>query len=126
MKKFCQFFREHAMKKKMIPLTNEQEESYENAKIRYICKKIFRHKYSNDKTYHEVRNHRHYTGKYRGAGPIICNLKYSKLKEISVIFHNKLNYDYYFIIKELAKEFEGYVNCLGENTKKNPQPFLFQ
>ena len=26
------------------------------------------------------------------------------------------NYDYYFIIKDLAEEFEGQFECLGENT----------
>ena len=35
-----------------------------------------------------------------------------------MIFHNGCNYHYHFIIKELAKEFEGDVNCLGENTEK--------
>ena len=35
-----------------------------------------------------------------------------------MIFHNACNYHYHFIIKELAKEFEGEVNCLGENTEK--------
>ena len=45
MKKFCEFLREHAMKiisfkkKKKEILTKEQHESYENAKICYICKK---------------------------------------------------------------------------------------
>ena len=45
MKKFCEFFREHATKisnfkkKKMKLLTKEQQESYGNAKICYICKK---------------------------------------------------------------------------------------
>ena len=45
MKNFCEYIREHAMKvinlkkKKMIPLTNEQHESYEKAKI---CKKKVR------------------------------------------------------------------------------------
>ena len=33
-------------------------------------------------------------------------------------FHNKLNYDYYFIIKEPAKEFEGEFNFVGEFTEK--------
>ena len=28
------------------------------------------------------------------------------------------NYDYHFIIKELAKEFEGKIECFGENTEK--------
>ena len=38
--------------------------------------------------------------------------------EIPVVFHNGSNYDYHFIIKELAKKFEGKFECLGENTEK--------
>ena len=44
MKKFCESLREHAMeiinfkKEKMHLLTNEQQKSYENAKICYICR----------------------------------------------------------------------------------------
>ena len=38
--------------------------------------------------------------------------------EIPVVFHNGSNYDYHFIIKELANEFEGKLECLGENTEK--------
>ena len=34
------------------------------------------------------------------------------------MFHNGSTYDDYFIIKELAKEFEGNLDCLGENTEK--------
>ena len=34
------------------------------------------------------------------------------------MFHNCSIYDYHFIIKELAKEFEGRLECLGENTEK--------
>ena len=42
---YCEFLREHAMKiinfkkKKMKLLTEKQQESYENAKICFICKK---------------------------------------------------------------------------------------
>ena len=35
--------------------------------------------------------------------------------EILVVFHNGTNYDYHFIIKELANEFEGQFEYLGEN-----------
>ena len=38
--------------------------------------------------------------------------------EISVVLRNDSNYDYHFIIKGLAKEFEGLFECLGENTEK--------
>ena len=37
--------------------------------------------------------------------------------EIPVVFPNRSNYDYRFIIKELAKEFEGQFACLGEKYK---------
>ena len=39
-------------------------------------------------------------------------------KKIPVVFHNGSTYDYHFIIKQLAEEFEGQVECLGENTEK--------
>ena len=34
------------------------------------------------------------------------------------MFHNGFTYDYHFIIKQLAKEFDGQFECLGENTEK--------
>ena len=45
-------------------------------------------------------------------------MKQSIPKEVPAVFHNGSNFDYHFIIKELAKEFEGELNCLGENTEK--------
>ena len=44
-----------------------------------------------------------FTGKYRVAGQSVCNLRYSKTKEISVVSHKGSNYDYYFIIKKTSK-----------------------
>ena len=72
----------------------------------YICKKIFSADDDNRKC-HKVRDHCHYTGKYRGAAHDICNLRYKTPKKITVAFDNGSTYDYYFIIKELAKEFDG-------------------
>ena len=48
----------------------------------------------------------------------ICNLEYSVPKNIPIVFYNESNYDYHFIIKELAKEFRKQLTCLGENTEK--------
>ena len=39
-------------------------------------------------------------------------------KEIPVVIHNGSTYDYHFIIKQLAEEFKGQIECLGENTEK--------
>ena len=52
--------------KKMKLLTNEQQESYENAKISCICKKKFKNKYVKHKKYCKLRDHCYYTGEYRG------------------------------------------------------------
>ena len=122
MNKFCKDLRTRATKivnyekKKMISLTTEEKIHYNKQKICYICKKEFNN--NNDKKNYKVRDHCHYTGKYRGAAHNICNLRYKVPKEIPIVFHNGSKYDYHFIIKELVNEFEGKFQCLGENTEK--------
>ena len=78
--------------------------------------------YRNDKNafklYRKVRDYCHYTGKFRGAAHSICNVKYNTPKEILVVFHNGPTYDYHFIINKFAKEFNGQLECLGENAEK--------
>ena len=71
-----------------------------------------------DKKCYKVRDHYHFTGKYRGAAHNICILRFKTPKKIPVVFHNWSTYDYHFIIKELAKEFDRQFKCLGENTEK--------
>ena len=121
MTNFCKDLREHPTKiikyekKDMIPLTKKEEESYNNQKVCYICKKEFD---KSDKKHNKVRDHCHYTGKYSGVAHNICNLRYKIPKEIPVVFHNGSTYYYRFIIKELVKEFDGNFECLGENTEK--------
>ena len=48
-------------------------------------------KYTSDKNHCKVGDHWHYTGKYRSAAHVICDLKNSIPKEIHC--------DYHFIIK---------------------------
>ena len=73
MKKFCKDLREHATKiinyekKDVIPLTKKEEIDHNKQKICYTCKKEFDRK---------VRDHCHYTGKYRAAAHNMCNLRY--------------------------------------------------
>ena len=68
--------------------------------------------------YCKVRDHCHYTGEYIGAAQSICNLKYSVPKNNPAAFHNGSDYDYHFIIKELAGESKKTIYLLGENTEK--------
>ena len=63
-------------------------------------------------------DHCHYTRQYRGAAHSNCNLKYRATKKVPVVFHDGSTYDYHFIIKQLAREFKGSFECLGENTEK--------
>ena len=95
MKRFCKDRRENATKiincekKDMLPLTKEEEENYNNQEVCYICKKEFITSDTTEhKKNHKVRDHCHYTGKYRGAAHNTCNLRYKIPKEIPIIFHN--------------------------------------
>ena len=89
LEKFC---KEHSMrivnyeKKEMILLTDELNKSCEKQKVCCICKKEFNAAAAADddddddnKKYHKVRDHCHYTGKFRGAAHNICNLRYKIL-----------------------------------------------
>ena len=89
----------------MIPLKIKEENYYNKQKICYIGKKEF------DKKYYKVKDHCHYTGKYRGTAHNICNLRYKIPKEIPIVFHNGSTYDYHFIIKELVKKLKEILNA---------------
>ena len=97
----------------MTFLRNEQQKSFENPKTCQICKEKFEDKHDKDKKYRKVRDYGHYTGEYRGSAHTICNLKYSAHKEILIVVRNRFKYDYHFVIKEEAEEFEKEFTCLG-------------
>ena len=107
--------------KEMIPLTGDKNKYYEERKECYICDKEFcynKNKKMEFKLYKKVRDHCNFTGKFRGAAHSIFNLNYKVLQEIPVKFHNGSKYDYHFIIEELAEEFKGEFECLGETMEK--------
>ena len=91
----------------MILLTDEENKSYEEQNVCYICTKEFSDDDADDddddddanKKYQKVRDHCYYTRKYRGAAHNICNLRYKTPKEIPILFHNSSACDYHFIIK---------------------------
>ena len=88
--------------------------------VNFLEEKICKEKFCYDKNkenegnfYHKVRDHCHYTRKFRGAAHSISNLRYKVPKKISIVFHNGSTYDYRFIIKQLAEDFQGKFECLG-------------
>ena len=91
---------------KMI-ITEEEEEQFKQASNCWIC-----HKKLNLED--RVRDHCHYTGRYRGAAHNICNLKYSKPNNISVFFHNLTGYDSHLFIKKLNVT-GGNIDCIPNN-----------
>ena len=107
-KKLCKDLKDQAMeiinyeKKEMIPLTYDENIYYEKKKYCHICKKKFWYDKENKSkydVYHKVRDHCHYTGKFRGPTHNICNLRYKVQREIPVVLHNGSTYDYHLIIK---------------------------
>ena len=104
---------------KPLKMTNEDEESFKEAKHCHICEK----RYKLDDV--PVRDHCHVTGKYRGSAHQTCNLKLQisaeKIK-IPIIFHNLKGYDSHFIINELGelikKGEEISINVIAQNAEK--------
>ena len=75
----------------------------------HICKKEL----LDDK----VRDHCHFTGKYRGAAHKTCNLQCKKPKILPVIFHDLQGYDAHLFIKQFAC-LPGESNCIPSTEEK--------
>ena len=81
-KKFSESLREIAKnviefeKKQMLPLTQEELKSHQDARNCYICGKRILKKLFESINYWKVRDHCHYTCKYRGAAHSIFDLKF--------------------------------------------------
>ena len=73
----------------------------------------------------KVKDHCHYTGKYRRTAHRFCNLRYKTPNKIPLVFHNGSTYDYHSIIKNLAKVLE--VNLKDyEKIQRNILLFQYQ
>ena len=96
--------------KKMI-FTFKDKDDFEKAKICWICQKEFGEREK------KVRDHCHFTGKYRGAAHNKCNLQFKKPKFTPVIFHNLSGYDSHLFVKNLGKS-EGNIKCIPNNEEK--------
>ena len=90
-------------------ITKEEEKEFNEASDCWICGEAL----GDDR----VRDHCHYTGRYRGASHNICNLKYSKPNNIPVYFHNLAGYDSHLFIKKLGctDNKKETVTCIAKN-----------
>ena len=57
-------------------------------------------------------------GKFRRTAHSICNLRFNVPNEIHAVFQNGSNYEYHFIMKQLANQFKGQFEFLQEKQRK--------
>ena len=93
--------------KEPMKITAEEQEQFNKASRCWICEKLLN-------LQDRVRDHCHFTGRYRGAACNICNLKYRKPNNISVFFHNLSGYDSHLFIKKLNNT-PGPIDCIPNN-----------
>jgi hypothetical protein len=118
MKEFCnamsvaavKLYDKHFKSKIPITMTPKDERDYNSSKRCHLCSKRFYP--DSDEIYQKVRDHCHFTGKYRGAADSICNLRAKKPYFIPALFHNLEGYDEHLFLPSLA------VN--GENVTSIP------
>lgn len=97
-------------KKEMI-FTKATNAIYKKYKTCWMCDGEFTDKDP------KVRDHCHYTGKFRGAAHNSCNIKYRRPKFTPVIFHNLSGYDAHLFIKKLSST-KGNIDCIPNNEEK--------
>ena len=100
--------------KKKIIFGEKEKERYNEETRCWICKGEFDDK---DKNKEKVKDHCHYTGRYRGAAHNECNLNYRKPNFTPVVFHNLSGYDSHLFIKNLGFS-EGNIDCIPSNEEK--------
>ena len=99
------------IEEKEIIFTEEDRKQFNKASDCWICGEYL----GNDR----VRDHCHFTGRYRGPAHNSCNLKYRKPKSISVFFHNLSGYDSHLFIKKLGSPDKNEnIDCIPNNEEK--------
>ncbi|CAH1986921.1 unnamed protein product [Acanthoscelides obtectus] len=95
-----------------LKLTSVEQKLFRLASSCSICERPF------DEHEVKARDHCHFTGKYRGAVHMSCNLNYSNSLIVPVLFHNFSGYDAHFIIKALSTDIKGNLTLLPLNKER--------
>ena len=99
------------IKPKKMVFTEKDKKQFIKASYCWICGEQL----GNDR----VRDHCHYTGRYRGPAHNSCNLKYRKPESVSVFFHNLTGYDSHLFIKKLGSpDKKENIDCIPNNEEK--------
>ena len=122
----------YANPRAMLPLTADEQQTYDDTVECTLCKQPLdmaptqqerfrwlsvtaRHNADNWK---KVRDHCHFTGKFRGAAHAWCNLHTKSNFKIPVVLHNFRGYDSHLIMR--SGNFEKYkrITCLAHTLEK--------
>ena len=116
----------------MLPLTADEQTKYDASTDCSLCNfpldiaptQHERFRWLPDKArdnvdnWKKVRDHCHFTGKFRGAAHSWCNLQTKSKFKIPVILHNFRGYDSHLIMR--SGNFESYkrISCIANNLEK--------
>ena len=104
---------------KPMEISAEQQTEFDGATKCCVCGDPFEDREdANRRTRDKVRDHCHFTGKYRGAAHNKCNLRLARSKRIPILFHNFTNYDNHLFVKALGK-IEGDIHVIARNDEKH-------
>ena len=92
-------------------LISKQWKKYNKASRCHTCFEQF----GDSKKGPKVRDHCHYTGRYRGPAHRNCNLMYRIPSYIPVVFHNLSGYDAHLFIRELGRYSRDTMKVLAKN-----------
>ena len=105
MEKFVEWIEKDVKKIVDIPdvemiISSDELKQFDEATKCWICNEEFDDT-ADEKDYRKnkkVKDHCHYTGRFRGAAHNSCNLNYKKPKFIPVVFRNLSGYDSHLFI----------------------------
>ena len=103
----------YAESKPMI-ITDEEQASFDVATTCWICGGEI---VDDDENLRKVRDHCHFTGKYRGAAHNKCNLRLRRDKSVPVLFHNGKGYDFHLFMRDLGR-IPGKISVIAKNEEQ--------
>lgn len=98
--------------KPMIMTQEDKRKCQDKNAVCFICDQHFEIEET------PVRDHCHFTGKFRGVVHSECNLKYRESRTIPVVMHNLSGYDAHLFIKELSTEIAGDISIIPINAEQ--------
>ena len=97
--------------KKKIIFGEKEEQQIDKETECWICNEKF------VKGDVKVKDHCHFTGRYRGATHNSCNLNYGKPNFTPVVFHNLSGYDSHLFVENLGHS-DGSIDCIPNNEER--------